>query len=167
MSDWFERYWFAEVADGLLTGAQPLDAEDAARLREAGVTAVYSLCSEDEYADGELEAAIEALRAAGLTLGGVPTKDFGNLLPGLLERASEDVAELLDEGQCVYVHCRAGWQRSTVVAAAVLARRDGTSPAEALRAIRRRKRDAEPLPHQVEDLERWWAARRARGDAGA
>lgn len=164
MSDWFERYWFAEVADGLLTGAQPLDAEDAAWLREAGVTAVYSLCAEDEYADGELEGAIGALQAAGMWLGGVPTIDFGNLLPGALERASEEVAELLDEGQRVYLHCRAGLQRSAVVAAAVLARRDGLEPADALRAIRRRKRDAEPLPHQVEDLERWWEARRARGD---
>jgi len=57
------------------------------------------------------------------------------------------------------VHCRAGWQRSAAVAAAVVAVRDGLDIDEALAYVQARKPSADPLPHQREDLRRWWAAR--------
>jgi protein-tyrosine phosphatase len=72
----------------------------------------------------------------------------------------------LDAGERVYVHCRAGWQRSAAVATAVLARREGIDVDEALRRIRARRPEAEPLPHQAEGLRRWWRLRAARDRAG-
>jgi len=89
--------------------------------------------------------------------------DYGNLMPGAIEVAAEQVAAWLNEGEHVYVHCRAGWQRSAVVAAAALAVRDGIDPEEALAAIKRRKPSSEPLPHQLQDLRRWWRMRLIRG----
>ena len=71
----------------------------------------------------------------------------------------------LEAGERVYLHCRAGWQRSAAVAAAVVARRDGIDLDEALFAIRRRKPSAEPLDHQLEDLRRWWRLRSVRKEA--
>jgi predicted protein tyrosine phosphatase len=59
----------------------------------------------------------------------------------------------------VYLHCRAGWQRSAAIAAGVVAVRDDTTLEEALGAIRRRKPTAEPLDHQWADLLTWWRGR--------
>ena len=70
----------------------------------------------------------------------------------------------LDEGQRTYIHCRAGWQRSAAVAAGVVAARTGMDIDEAVDAVRRRKPSADPLPHQREDLRRWWQGRRGARD---
>jgi protein-tyrosine phosphatase len=69
------------------------------------------------------------------------------------------VGEWLREGQNVYVHCRAGWQRSAAIAAALIAVRDGVDIDEAIAQVQLRKPSADPLPHQREDLWRWWHER--------
>jgi len=71
----------------------------------------------------------------------------------------------LDQGHVVYVHCRAGWQRSATVATAIVALRDGVTLDEALARIRRRRPQAQPLAHQLADLDRWWRARSVPGGA--
>jgi protein-tyrosine phosphatase len=159
MSDWFERFGHAEVADGLVTGSYPTDAADVAVLAAEGVTCVFNLCEDCEYAEGAREATSEALRAAGIKEQRLELVDYGGLMPGAIELAATAVAAWLEEGERVYLHCRAGWQRSATVAAAALALRDGSSPEEALALIKRRKPSAEPLPHQLEDLHRWWRLR--------
>jgi protein-tyrosine phosphatase len=159
MSEWFERFGHAEVADGLVTGSYPTDADDVAVLSREGVTRVFNLCEDGEYEEGAREAVGEALRAAGIAERRLELVDYGGLMPGAIERAATAVAEWLDEGERVYLHCRAGWQRSATVAAAALALRDDVSPDEALALIKRRKPSAEPLPHQLEDLHRWWRLR--------
>jgi atypical dual specificity phosphatase len=165
VSDWFVRFGWAEVADGLLTGAYPLDAGDVAELSEAGVTAVFNLCEDREYEDGEREGVTAALEQAGIVEARLPCQDYGNLLPGALEESTREVLAWLEDGQRVYLHCRAGWQRSATVATAVVALREGVQPDEALARIRRRKPSAEPLQHQLEDLWRWWRARSVREEA--
>jgi len=57
------------------------------------------------------------------------------------------------------VHCRAGWQRSAAVAAGVVALHEGMGIDEALAYVQTRKPSADPLPHQREDLRRWWRTR--------
>jgi protein-tyrosine phosphatase len=73
----------------------------------------------------------------------------------------------LDEGLFVYVHCRAGWQRSAAMVAAVIAVRQGLDVDEALARVQARKPSADPLPHQREDLRRWWQQRRAQRASSA
>jgi protein-tyrosine phosphatase len=159
MSEWFERYGRAEVADGLMTGAYPTDAADVAALAADGVTAVLNLCEDGEYEDGEREAVEAALRAAGIRERRISLVDYGRLLPDAVERGAIEVAAWLERGEYVYVHCRAGWQRSAALAAAALALRDGIDPEQALARIRRRKPSADPLSHQLQDLYRWWRLR--------
>lgn len=159
VSDWFERFGRAEVADGLSIGAFPLDRGDVASLAADGVTDVLNLCQDNEYEHGERDALAEALAAHQINELRVPCLDHGNLLNGALELASTLALERLADGGRVYIHCRAGWQRSAAVAAAVVARREGVEPDEALGMIRRRKPSADPLPHQLEDLRSWWRAR--------
>jgi hypothetical protein len=73
----------------------------------------------------------------------------------------------LDEGVRTYLHCRAGWQRSAAVAAGVVAVRTRREIEAALDYVQLRKPSADPLPHQREDLRRWWAARTDGGAADA
>ena len=161
MSEWFERYGRAEVADGLVSGSLPADAQDVAALARDGVTCVLNLCEDIEYEEGARAAVEAALRDAGIRERRVELVDYGGLMPGAIELAATSVAAWLDEGERVYVHCRAGWQRSATVAAAALALRDGIEPDEALAQIKRRKPSSEPLPHQLQDLRRWWRLRAA------
>jgi hypothetical protein len=157
MSDWFAHFGHAEVADDLLIGAYPQDRDDVATLHAAGVTRVLNLVQDVEYDPGGRDACVAALAGAGIEEHRVQIVDYGNLLPG-----SRIGVDWLAEGERVYVHCRAGMQRSATIAAAIVMLRDGLDPPAALGAIRARKPTANPLAHQRKDLERWWARRNRR-----
>jgi protein-tyrosine phosphatase len=159
MSGWFEHFGFAEVADDLLIGAYPQDGDDVAALREAGVTRVLNLVQDLEYEAGGRDACVLALAGAGIEEHRIELIDYGNLLPGDIELATRTALRWLDEGERVYVHCRAGMQRSATVAAALVMLRDGLALPDALESIRARKPNANPLSHQRQDLVRWWDRR--------
>jgi protein-tyrosine phosphatase len=159
MSDWFEHFGFAEVADELLIGAYPQDAGDVAALQAAGVTRVLNLVQDLEYDAGGRNACVLALADAGIEEHRIEVVDFGNLLPGHIELATRKALEWLGAGERVYVHCRAGMQRSATVAVAIVMLRDGLELSDALDSIRGRKPSAKPLSHQRQDLVRWWARR--------
>jgi len=163
MSDWFEHFGYGEVADGLLIGAYPQDAEDVAALSEAGVTRVFNLVQDVEYDDGARAACSAALAQAGIDEVRLELIDYGGLLPGQIELTVRTAIGWLDEGERVYLHCRAGWQRSATVAAAIVALREDVELEQALDLIRERKPTAQPLPHQRQDLLRWWSKRSLKG----
>ena len=85
--------------------------------------------------------------------------DYGGLPAGELDAAVRAMGIWLDAGERIYLHCRAGWQRSAAVAAGVVAVRTGVGIDEALDRVRRCKPTADPMPHQREDLRRWWESR--------
>jgi protein-tyrosine phosphatase len=159
MSRWFRSYGFADVFDCLTVGAYPLDEDDVATLVHAGVRCVLNLTEDVEYRPGDRRAVVDALAEAGIEERRLPLTDYGGLPPEALEAAVEQVDAWLDESARTYVHCRAGWQRSAAVAAAVVAVRAGIEIDEALDQVQRRKPSADPLPHQRADLRRWWLAR--------
>ncbi len=161
MSDWFTHFGYAEVAEDLLIGAYPQDAEDVAALRDCGVTRVLNLVQDIEYDPGGRDACVLALAQAGIEEHRIEVVDFGNLLPGHIELATRVALGWLDAGERVYVHCRAGMQRSATVAAAIVMLRDGLEAPAALDRIRARKPSANPLSHQRRDLLRWWEQRSA------
>ena len=161
MSGWFEHFGFGQVGDELLIGAYPQDADDVAALVEAGVTRVFNLVQDVEYEGAGREACTVALVNAGILEERVEVVDYGNLLPGHIERAVQVVRPWLADGERVYVHCRAGMQRSATVAAAIVALEEDCSPAEALRRVSERNPRANPLEHQRQDLVRWWKVRAA------
>jgi atypical dual specificity phosphatase len=156
MSRWFRTYGYADVLDDLLIGAYPLDEEDVARLADIGVERVVNLVEEAEYSNGERDDVRAAYAAAGIVEHRVVFADYGRLPEDQLEVAVEEVLEWLDEGRRVYLHCRAGWQRSAAVAAGVVAITKGLEITDALAYVRVRKPNADPLPHQREDLVGWW-----------
>jgi protein-tyrosine phosphatase len=159
VSRWFRSYGFADVFDNLAVGAYPLDEDDVAMLARAGVDRVLNLTEDVEYRPGDRPAVVDALAAAGIEERRLPLTDYSGLPPEAIEAAVEQVCTWLDEGAPTYVHCRAGWQRSAAVAAAVVAVRAGIEIEDALDYVQRRKPSADPLPHQRADLQRWWMAR--------
>jgi protein-tyrosine phosphatase len=159
VSSWFSTYGFSDVDEGLLIGAYPLDEDDVGMLEWAGVDRVLNLVEDGEYGPGEREVVLSAFASAGIEEQRVGLTDYGGLPPAELEAAVRAVARWLDEGKTSYVHCRAGWQRSAAVAAGVIAVREGVHIDDALYRVRQRKPTADPLPHQREDLRRWWESR--------
>ncbi len=159
MSGWFEHFGFAEVGDGLVMGAYPQDADDVAALVEAGVTRIFNLVQDLEYEPGARDACVAALAQSGIQERRVELVDYGSLGTAQIEDAAQAVLAWLEQGERVYVHCRAGWQRSATVVAAIVALREQVSPLQALDILRVRKPTANPLSHQREDLFRWWDLR--------
>lgn len=161
MSNWFRTYGFADVYDRLIVGALPGDEADVRTLTALGVTRILNMVEDSEYEQGSRRKVERALAGAGIAESRLSTVDYGGLSPALLDAATQEINAWLDEGQTVYLHCRAGWQRSATVAAAVVTLRDDTTPELALRQVQSMKRSADPLPHQRDDLQRWWDHRQA------
>jgi predicted protein tyrosine phosphatase len=164
VSRWFRSYGFADVLDDLFVGAYPLDDDDVGTLIRVGVRRVLNLTEDAEYRPGDRPTVERALRAAGIEERRMSLADYGGLPSEALEAAVQEVNAWLDEGARTYLHCRAGWQRSAAVAAGVVALRTGRDIEAALDYVQLRKPSADPLPHQREDLRRWWAGR-ANGTA--
>jgi predicted protein tyrosine phosphatase len=159
MSDWFRTYGFAQVHDGLLIGAYPLDGDDVRMLAAMSVRQVLNLVEDAEYGPGRRAAVEEALREARIEERRMQLTDFGRLPADELEEAVRLVVSWLKAGIPSYVHCRAGWQRSAAVAAGAVAVYEGIGIEEGVALVRERKPSADPLPHQRDDLRTWWNAR--------
>jgi protein-tyrosine phosphatase len=145
----------------LVVGAVPLDSSDVDRLATLRVSRVLNVVDDAEYKRGERRKVERALAGAAIEEHRLPTEDYGNLSSEVLDEATAQVNAWLDEGQVVYLHCRAGWQRSAAIAAATIALRDGIEIDAALHRVQALKANADPLPHQREDLQAWWESRRA------
>ena len=159
MSSWFRTYGYAAVLDLLSIGAYPLDADDVDTLSRLGIQRVLNLVEDGEYRPGERDVVVRALAAHGIDERRLQLIDYGGFPPEQLETAVLEVSRWIESGIQTYVHCRAGWQRSAAVAAGVVALREGMGIDEALAYVQARKPSADPLPHQREDLRRWWRAR--------
>jgi protein-tyrosine phosphatase len=161
MSRWFRTYGLADVYDGLMIGAYPLDADDVEVLERLRIARVLNLVQDKEYRRGQRSAVEAAFASAGIEESRLNLTDYGGLPAEEIEAAVAEVNQWLDEGSKTYVHCRAGWQRSAAVAAGVVAIRERLDIDDALNYVRDRKPSADPLPHQREDLRRWWDGRQA------
>lgn len=102
------RNWWDEADPGLIIGARP-NAEDARALYELGVRAVVNTC--EEYA-GPLKV-YDELKIDQLH---IPTIDFTHPHIDDVENAVKFISQHVNNGNRVYVHCKAGRARSATVA---------------------------------------------------
>lgn len=156
MSNWFRTYGFGQILPELLIGAYPVDESDVGMLDWIGVRHVLNLVQDSEYRAGQRAAVEKAFATAGIVEERLELVDYGGLPLDQLDHAVETVNQFLEAGTRTYLHCRAGWQRSAAVAAGVVAIRKGLSINEALDYVQHQKPTADPLPHQRDDLRRWW-----------
>jgi atypical dual specificity phosphatase len=164
MSTWFRTYGYGEVHPGLIVGAYPLDRGDVNHLGLMHVERVLNLVEDSEYQPGDREAIEAAYEAHGIDETRLNLVDFGHLPADRIEQAVSTLVDWLQDGRRVYVHCRAGWQRSAAVASGTVAVMRGIPIGQALDSVREQKPTADPLPHQRADLHAWWEARSAAND---
>ncbi|MGH2835702.1 MAG: protein-tyrosine phosphatase family protein [Solirubrobacteraceae bacterium] len=162
MSSWFSTYGYASVYDRLIVGALPLDEADVRMLAALGVSRVLNLVQDGEYGRGARRKVERALADEGIGEVRLSAEDHGALTPELLEQGTAQVNSWLDDGDTVYLHCRAGRQRSVAVAAGAIALRDGSDLDTALAQVQQFRSNADPLPHQRKDLRRWFESRVAQ-----
>jgi atypical dual specificity phosphatase len=155
MSNWFRAYGFSEILPEFLIGAYPTDHSDIEMLRWIGVQRILNLCEDEEYPPGAREVIDEDLAELGIEEHRIGLTDFGRVPVDRIDEAVALLNQWLDEGQRVYLHCRAGQQRSATLAAAVVTIRQQLPPDEAIAFVQRMKPSADPLPHQREDLLEW------------
>jgi predicted protein tyrosine phosphatase len=159
LSTWFHSYGFADVHDDLLVGSYPLDAADVRTLVRLGVHRILNLVQDSEYPSGQRELVASALDETEIEEVRIDLEDHGGLPPEAIEAAVQTVVGWLEAGERTYLHCRAGWQRSPAVAAGVVAILDSIDVETALDRVQTRRPSSRPLPHQHEDLLRWWEGR--------
>ncbi|GAB3319141.1 protein phosphatase [Haloplanus rallus] len=119
------------------------DARDVESMLDAGVTAVLRLThgAPPAYPDS-------------VTLVERPLVDGPQNDPSNVRDAVDRLTTLLDADETVLVHCSAGSSRSVAVAAAALARLNGTDVETALERLRSVHPDAEPHPALVDNARR-------------
>ncbi len=142
----------------LLAGRNPLSERDVSDLAERGVTHVLDLREAREW-DGpgrEGRDAVEALARRGIARESVPIGDFQAPTAADLTRAADWLDRAYETpGATLYVHCRAGVQRTATVLAAWTARRHGISYSEAERRLAAAGYPGAAMPHQRAAAEAW------------
>jgi protein-tyrosine phosphatase len=141
---------------------------DLKRLREEyGVGVLVSLMERDEYSDLQIPELFQKAEEQGMAVLYLPIPDYG--VPNASEDDDyrpfiEDVANRIEEGETVIVHCRGGLGRSGMVAASVLVAL-GQSAEEAIKTVRGARKGAIETPDQ-EDRVRWFEMELQAGDDG-
>ncbi|MCC6174173.1 MAG: dual specificity protein phosphatase family protein [Chloroflexi bacterium] len=156
------RFEFGEVSPGVAAGRAPLFRRNIWALRAAGVTHVLDLREEREWS-GPGRSGPSALAEIG-RLGQprlhLPVEDMGIPVPSDFDRALAFIETVRHLGGTVYVHCRAGIERTAAILMAWCARQHACSDQEALAALRERRPALSPLPAQVNAVRAWLAASR-------
>src|SRR5207248_2523626 len=140
----------------------PLTARDVETLAAAGITHMLDLRQPWEWEQtGRFGTdAIAAMGRSGLRRLHLPVRDGSAPSPAELEAARAFVDEALADPEArVYVHCRAGRERTAAVLVASYACRHGVSYEEALTALRKRRPTLYPLHPQERALREWLRSR--------
>jgi hypothetical protein len=132
------------LIDALAVGPAPRAERHLQRLHDAGIRAVFSLCSNEEApAPAGLE---ERFCCKRLVLPDHRSADVLEL--GQLEDALQQLAALRQVGP-VFVHCVAAMERSPLVCMAWLVQTQALSPTEALDYLMQVHPGTNPLPRQL------------------
>jgi len=144
------------IDHGLLAGRNPLTALDAEWLVARGVTHVLDLREPAEWAPPRFgQDALDAL-AGRIDRRHIPVVDMGPPTPAQFDEAVAFLTETLGEPDAlVYVHCRAGAERTAAILVAFHARRNRMGYDEALRDLQSRRPLLCPLPNQEAATRRW------------
>jgi len=142
-------------APGVLFGGNPLTCDDVAKLVANGVTHLIDLREQWEWMGPGRDGAeaILALEDANVERLWLPTCDGGNPTSDTLERAVLFIDAAVVAGK-VFVHCRAGRERTGAVLLAWTLSRGGDA-----NRLRERAPLLRPLAGQQQAVYDWWRNR--------
>jgi atypical dual specificity phosphatase len=146
-----------EVAERIIAGRNPLTRQDVQLLAAQGVTHILDLREAHEWAPPKFGGeALEEIVHCGLHRLSLPVVDTGPPTAHELETACRFIeAALVEEGSCIFVHCRAGMERTAAILTAFYARHHGTGYDEALATLKAKRPILEPLPNQERAVRGW------------
>ena len=155
----FEMEWLDRR---IAAGRNPLSVRDVSVLRAAGITHILDLREEAEWTLPRFGgAAIEAMAKMGIARMHLPIQDLG--APDALDfdRANVWLEKALAQSNAkVYLHCRAGMERTAAIALAFWIAREGISYDAAFRNLKGKRPIFKPLPAQELAVKEWMANRK-------
>jgi atypical dual specificity phosphatase len=156
----FEWNWLDER---LAAGRNPLTAADIAELARAGITHILDLREAQEWsAPSPGHEAVEFSRECGLERHHFPLTNREAPREEELFQASAWLESALGNPKAkVYVHCRAGMERTATIVVAFHGARTGQSYDAALDDLKRKRPIFQPLPHQESAVRAWLNANSA------
>lgn len=145
------------VCDRITAGRNPLTARDVELLAARGITHILDLREPQEWIEAPFGAeAIEQIEQGGLTRLNVPITDVEAPSPESLDAACRFIDEVVeDKSAHIYIHCRAGIERTGAVLVAYYARRHDVSYDESLAKLRAGRALLKPLSHQAQAARQW------------
>ena len=150
------RFNYYRAEEGLLGGRHPLTTEDVAALQAEGVKTIVDLREEKEWSSADLygREAIAAAKWCGIERLNVPVRERSRrartVWIGSARFSTND-----NPTAAIYVHCRAGIERTGAVLAAWLSRKERISPAYAVMRMRANGAQVQPLPAQMRAVANW------------
>jgi protein tyrosine phosphatase (PTP) superfamily phosphohydrolase (DUF442 family) len=150
-------FQYDRVAPRVWAGRNPLTALDVQALRREGITHILDLRQPEEWAPPRFgEEALLEIERLGLVRRHLPITDMGAPLSSDLDEAVSFLEAVLAEPRTgVYVHCRAGMERTAAVLVAWWVKRHGCSYEAALAALREGRPILRPLPVQEAAVRNW------------
>ncbi len=150
----FEFDW---VTDRIMAGRNPLTAHDVETLASQGITHFLDLREPKEWASSQYGSeAIEEIERRGLKRLNVVVRDVTPPSTEAFNAAWRFLEETLsDERHRVYVHCRAGKERTAAILVAHHARRYDVGYVEALTTLQRGRSILSPTSEQESEVRRW------------
>jgi protein-tyrosine phosphatase len=153
---------YCRVVDRIWAGRNPLTAVDMAKLAGEGVTHILDLREPSEWTPPKY--GMDALTAAeerGIVRKSLPVRDTGDPTSADFDAAHAFLTEALaDENAQVFVHCRAGMQRTGAILVAHIARAQNLPFDDAYRLVRAGRPKIELLLNQNTATRRWLNAQK-------
>lgn len=150
-------FGFDWLDDRLAAGRNPLSARDVQTLKHAGISHILDLRETSEWSAPHLGLdAVEAMDGAGITRLHLPVVDMNAPCRADFDAAWAWIESVLgDPNAKIYLHCRAGMERTAAIVGALEAKRAGLSFDEALAKLKRKRSIFAPLPPQRRAARAW------------
>jgi atypical dual specificity phosphatase len=139
------NYW-TDVDDTVIIGCAPMDIFNHPKmLYDRGVRGVVNMCL-------EYEGPISAYNKLGITQLRLPTPDHFESSVEQLEEAVAFIEKLRENGDRIYVHCKAGHGRAAAVALSYMIKTNPMVPPAALNAVLYGKRKVRRRLYQQDNI---------------
>lgn len=159
MTPGLPAFEFNRIDERLYAGRNPLTAMDVDQLTALGITHVLDLREPLEWQQPRFgHEALDAMESGGLVRRHLPVADGGVPTPTDLDLATWFIREVLADPQAkLYIHCRAGIERTSAVLVAWWGRQHALGYDQALLQLQRRRPSLRRYGEAV--VRRWLAGR--------
>jgi ADP-ribosyl-[dinitrogen reductase] hydrolase len=151
---------YSQISDNIFAGRNPLTARDIREMQNLGITRILDLREPHEWGAPKFgAAALETLEKQGaenpIHRTHLLVPDMGAPSPETFSAACKLIDETEKNGGKIYIHCRAGMERTAAILIAYHAKTHGVSYEESLATLRRARTILKPLPNQEIATRAW------------